>query len=308
MKTKKRTIKVTVIVAVLLALIIAIFAMAGTTFAKYVSKSSTTNQATVAKWGYVVTVDGSNLFSDKYNDVNSDAKLASYSSGDSTAVVLKASSATDTKQRVAPGTTGNMTITISGRAEVLSNISVSVTTDDLKDIYLKSEVVKAVEASDGQGAVEAQDGFEYYPIVWTVVEEVKTSSDATATTTTKTFTTLKELAGYLTGTADTKSSFFGDKAADEYVDYVCTISWAWAFEGQTVEVSSYKGDELTKANVDADKYDTVLGNLVDSKGTNSNGGALESDSTETDISSKYVSCTEVDFNLTVTVKQVQAKS
>ena len=55
-----------IILAVILALVVLLMCIGGSTLARYItSKSTTGNQATVAKWGYVVTVETKDLFGEK---------------------------------------------------------------------------------------------------------------------------------------------------------------------------------------------------------------------------------------------------
>ena len=54
-----------IIVTACLLLTMAILAMATLTFARYTTSDNVSKQATVAKWGYVVTVNSDNLFGTK---------------------------------------------------------------------------------------------------------------------------------------------------------------------------------------------------------------------------------------------------
>ena len=62
---RKNNRKTTVIIALLLALI-AILSFGGYTLSKYVTSGGSTGKAQVAKWGYTMEIDGSNLFGKNY--------------------------------------------------------------------------------------------------------------------------------------------------------------------------------------------------------------------------------------------------
>ena len=62
---RKNNRKTAVIIALLLALI-ALLCFGGYTLSKYVTSNSKTGTAQVAKWGYTIEADGSNLFGKNY--------------------------------------------------------------------------------------------------------------------------------------------------------------------------------------------------------------------------------------------------
>lgn len=119
-------------------LIIGIAFTASSTFAKYYESAKVEGvTATIAKWGFTISVDTSKLFGDKYD------KTGTVSSADDSIVVKSSGNV------VAPGTSGYLTITINGSAEVASELAIKVG-DEFKDIYLKT--------------LETEDY--YYPIKW----------------------------------------------------------------------------------------------------------------------------------------------
>ena len=147
---KQRRNKRILIISAMLVLLIALLCFGGTTFAKYItSKDAPVQQATVAKWGFAVTVDTDKMFSDKYNVG-------------------------------APGTKGSMTISINGVAEVDAKIVIAEklkanTTTDEKNTPAKDITIKTTGDS-----VKT-----YNPIKWKVsVSGTIDGADATIGTTT----------------------------------------------------------------------------------------------------------------------------
>ena len=107
-----------IIVAIVLALVVLLLCIGGSTFARYISsKNLPSNQATVAKWGYVVTANTKNLFGKNYantaivTDTTGDPKLDVKASGNV----------------VAPGTKGEITFGVTGSAEVLAKLNLTFT-------------------------------------------------------------------------------------------------------------------------------------------------------------------------------------
>ena len=107
---RKNNKKTTVIIALLLALI-AILSFGGYTLSKFVTSGGSTGKAQVAKWGYTMEIDGGNLFGKNYKFDDKASKVTK----DTTGLTVKASGDYNV---IAPGTTGSMTFTIGGQAEV----------------------------------------------------------------------------------------------------------------------------------------------------------------------------------------------
>lgn len=111
-----------VALAVIALLLAFVLAFGGYTLAKYVSTKQNSASATVAKWGFTVTADASELFGTDYTGT----ELATVVTSDG--VSVNADSTV-----VAPGTTGSMTFGISGKAEVLAKITATMeVTSDVK--------------------------------------------------------------------------------------------------------------------------------------------------------------------------------
>lgn len=178
-----------IIVAIVLALVVLFLCVGGSTFARYISsKNLPSNQATVAKWGYVVNADATDLFGKDYAD---------------TAIVADttASPKLDVKASgnvVAPGTTGNITFGVVGSAEVLAKLNLTFT--------VKSDV-SLTTGADASATT-------YNPIKWTL------KRGETALVTDKTLADVStELAKV--STEIEAGTTIGDK------DQAYTLSWKW---------------------------------------------------------------------------------
>lgn len=213
------TKKTVVIVALLLALI-ALLCFGGYTFSKYVTSGNGTGTANVAKWGYSVNVDSSNLFGKNYK----------YDTGATTSTVTEDTasltvSASGDYKLVAPGTTGSMTIKLNGTAEVASKLVFKVG-DDCADVSLG---VKKGEA----------DMAYYNPIKWTLKK-----GDTVVTVDNVELKDMKweDMAAKIVSVSENYT--VNANVSDTY-----TLSWAWAFEDTATTVADLSVDEL----------DTILG-------------------------------------------------
>ena len=121
------------------------------TFAKYVTKAEGQDQARVAKWGVLVTVEGG-VFADKYEATDTDYLNAKgvYS------VEAFAAEGETADQVVAPGTNSDqvgttMKASVTGKPEVAARYA--ITASDMKDIVLKAgtytDYTQLVKADDG---------------------------------------------------------------------------------------------------------------------------------------------------------------
>jgi len=116
--------------------------MVSSTYAKYVTSTTGTDTARVAKWGVVVNADVKNIFGDAYDVTTSDLSV-DYATG---TVTVKA--VADNTNIVAPGTKGSFKFGVTGQPEV----SVAMTYD-------------ATIALSGWTVITAED---YMPINWTI--------------------------------------------------------------------------------------------------------------------------------------------
>jgi hypothetical protein len=268
MKTKSKKMQATLIVAVLLALIVAIFAMAGTTYAKYVTTSShDTKQVTVAKWGYVVTINADDLFSSDYT-YDSTKKVSTVAESGS-GVAVKASSST-----LAPGTTGEMTFSITGTAEVPSKISFDTTFTD--EVYLD----------------------DYYPVVWTLEETTSNNSLSG-----------KKTSGHLEEVLTTLKSLTFTEGVGSQKSYSYKLSWNWVFEAtDNKDDSNAKDTALGYLSSISTKYSdygiTSSSNILTLPSTFSTELGADNIASIKNYAGKNA-CVNVDFSFKITVEQEQ---
>lgn len=191
MKNKKS--KKPLIVVAMILMIGLVAGMGAMTYSRYITTTNSGAQtATAAKWGFVVTVDATKLFGTDYT-LNTGDTLATKATSDGVAV--KASS---TANVVAPGTTGSMTITVSGSSEVLAKLSFKLsgtddTSTDASEIHLG----------------------EYYPVKWTL-----TDGDTLNLTDKKLSEIVTEL--------PSKTKTFAPGSASVSKTY--TLTWKWDLE------------------------------------------------------------------------------
>lgn len=271
---KQRRNKRILIISAMLVLLIALLCFGGTTFAKYItSKDAPVQQATVAKWGFAVTVDTDNMFSDKYN---AGAIVKATTDAPNPTVDVKA----DNKV-VAPGTKGSMTITINGVAEVDAKIVIAEklkanTTTDEKNTPAKDITIKTT----GDSAKT------YNPIKW----KVSVSGTIDGANATINAATGSDLQACLTALATDKAI----SAGKEVANLVYKLEWEWAFDKQD------------------DALDTVLGRISAKAQGGTDAKVVQDTTTDTtwtvdDVRYTDV-CTEIAFELTVSVVQTTNKT
>lgn len=229
--TQKNSNKKSVFVIALLLLLVAVIGFGGYTMSKYISSKSHNGTASVAKWGFTVDADASKLFGSNYEMKSGAASSTVTNEADATKLTVKASNA-DSKV-VAPGTTGSMTFSIDGIAEVKSQIAVSLTGNDVVLKYRTS--------------ANEETPLEYAPVKWTLKK--KNGDTATVLVDNRPFDELQAGLANLSETVNASAEYTNK---GEY-----TIEWAWAFDG-------------TASNVDADKLDTLLGMVATKAGATHN--------------------------------------
>lgn len=234
-------------------LLIAAIAFGAYTYSKYVSSGKGDDSATVAAWGYTVTVgNGADTgfgFSQYYGaDGEADT--------DSTNAVI-AGIASD-KNVVAPGAHGSTTITISGYAEV--DAVLKVVAESTNNIYIEM-------TADGQTPATLY----YFPVLFSLSDGDSGSVNITNQPLANIVAELGKLSEELpssTSTTGTTTTY--------------TLSWAWAFEGtpessdQPQNVLWTKSDDTYIAHTakitaaDVDSLDTSLGQAAVESSTLSN--------------------------------------
>ena len=235
-------------------LLIAAIAFGAYTYSKYVSSREGQDSATVAAWGYTVTVgngtDNSFGFSQYYGaDGEADTDGAS-------AVIA---GITSDKNVVAPGAKGSTEITISGYAEVDAELSV-VVADSFSDIYIEM-------TADGQTPATLY----YFPVLFSLSDGDGDFEDITNQPLANVVAALEGLSEELqssTSTTGTTTTY--------------TLSWAWAFEGTPESEGQPQNVLWTKSGdtyiahtakitaADVDSLDTSLGQAVVESATLSN--------------------------------------
>lgn len=218
-KSERNNNRKTAVIVMLLLALIALMCFGGYTFSKYVTSGKGSGTAKVAKWGYTASVDTTKLFGETY-------KLASTSVntvGGTGAINVKADTAG--KKIVAPGTTGSMTFTVGGKAEVRALISTGL--QKTNDVVLKIKKTGETAYTD------------YRPVKWTLKKgETMVAENVT-------FETIQ-------GVIATEASINKEIAPKEELDSTTyELSWAWVFEnnGETV------------LDLSIDQVDTILGQM-----------------------------------------------
>ena len=223
---RKNNRKTTVIIALLLALI-AILSFGGYTLSKFVTSGGSTGKAQVAKWGYKMEIDGSKLFGKNYKYDGVASKVTKNADG----LTVKASGDYNV---IAPGTTGSITFTIEGKAEVVALIAMGI--EPINDVTLK------LQKPDGEKMKEIV----YNPVKWTLKKNTK------------------ELPGMINTTLHGVAGAFHDmiynsassvkNPGDVLEKTTYELVWEWAFEGS----GTFEG-------VTADELDTILGRRAKDK-------------------------------------------
>lgn len=234
-KTEKKDNRQSVLLIALLLLLVAIIGFGGYTLSKYITSKSVDSTAQVAKWGFTVDADSSKLFGDQYKW--KDNTNGSTTDGTGTLTVKADTAGTNL---VAPGTSGSMTFSVKGKAEVLAKVEMKVAAG-------YSDVALTLTKDTKE--------YIYNPVKWTLI---KNNADVV------TNGTLEAVVAALNGqykveeNKDTATIAIGTEINDEY-----TLSWAWAFEGTAVPTGV---EGLT-----SDALDTLLGQGTE---TEANGYAL----------------------------------
>lgn len=220
--TKKKVNKKPMLIAGIAMLLALVGCVGGMTYSKYVSsKTVPSTQATVAKWGYVITANSSELFGPKYvKDTENTSKVAS----DGTGVIVSADTA---KSVIAPGATGKVSITITGSAEVTAKVKI--------DLNVTSEISLA------KGSTV------YSPVKWTLNDGTNNLVENK---------TLAEVKTKLDEINNASASTINPGSASITRSY--TLSYVWAFDGSKTDTGLKVQDADTKG-INADTADSILG-------------------------------------------------
>lgn len=244
--TQKKDNRKSVFVIALLLLLVAVIGFGGYTLSKYVTNKSATGSASVAQWGYTIEADASGIFGTDYV-YNTDKAVSIVKTTESTALTVSAKN-TERTNRVAPGTTGSMTFTVKGKAEVLSQIKISIADTEFSDV-----VLKYTEGTDTTVKT-------YNPVKWTL----KKDGEATALVDGKTLKDVKEALAKLYKTEAGKDA---STAVNTAIDDKYTLSWVWDFSTNDVN----------------DNLDTLLGMIAHDNSVTANGSYKKAEGTSTEI-------------------------
>ncbi len=266
-KTNKKTRGI--IIAAMVLLLIAIMCFCGVTFARYITKSSVpTQQATVAKWGFVVSANAENLFGKGYNN-------GAVTKPDEAGAVVDVKAATNT---VAPGTKGEMTFGVTGSAEVLAQLKMTVKADTLKDISL------------------TQGGDVYTPIKW----KLEKGTDGTTYGTEVAKGTLSEIVNKVNEINSTIK--IGESVSDYY-----KLSWEWVFDTDADSEDDDVKDTILGYAAKATSAEQTFGNYkVSAKATDGTVTVIDTKgTTETTDDVTYTAIIDINFDLSISVEQIQ---
>ncbi len=184
-KSESKKGKKIALVAVFVMLIF-VFAFGGYSFAKYTTKGTGTDSASVAAWGIKVTANNTGNFKTQY------------ASDDGTLQV----SASDNTKVVAPGTSGSMTLAISGSAEVAVGVKMEFSVTE--DIFAKYGTE------------------EYHPLKFKLSVTGEDEARAEGS--------LDEIKNYVTGLGPGYNiGTYGVSYNFDDAPVVYTLSWEWAF-------------------------------------------------------------------------------
>lgn len=207
------------------------------TLAKYTTTNSGSDSATVAKFGVVINVsDDMGLFKTSYAKDDTNAKSAN--------TVVSAAS----DRKIAPGTKGSMSFSISGTPEVATQLTVDMSNEKVVHLEAKEYTLEAGKFAEKECKVTTNADYE--PIKWYFgTEEINDS--------TKYDKTLEELK-----TAVKKITV--EKEPNINLDQTYYIGWKWEFAPATDVAGDWlygtkKALPYTGATV-TNFLDTYLGN------------------------------------------------
>lgn len=233
-KKENKTMKKGLTIAALALLLGIVGYTGGNTFAKYITSNSVpATEATVAQWGYTVSVGAEKLWGTDYVfDTN-----ASVVTTDDNGVTVNSS---DTGKRVAPGTTGYTTLKVQGQAEVLSKLNVTSTVTDVE--------LHSTTTLDDPSTQDVDESLVYSPIKWSISGDAIIGSENKLPVDLSN-QTAADVADFLDKLSKTNI------AAKTEINIDLTITWAWAFEGNNT-YDTYLG--LLAASKPVDGYTADL--------------------------------------------------
>ena len=223
--------------ALLVATLLTTSVISGT-FAKYVTTNSGTDSATVAKFGVTINVsDDMGLFKTSYAKDNTSATSAN--------TVVSASA----DRKIAPGTKGSMSFSITGTPEVATKLDVVV--ENATAAHLAAGTYELKAGSFAEEDCKVVTTADYEPIKWYFGTENPETADVTYD---KTLSTLETTLENLTK----------EYAANETLNATYYIGWKWDHEVETDFAGTWNYNTGTAAPYTnakiADFLDTYMGN------------------------------------------------
>ena len=237
----KKNMMMRIASVLLIAVLMSTSAISGT-YAKYVTSDSGVDDARVAKFGVVATVDGT-LFAESYADVDN-----GNTPSDTEAVLTVVSS--DTRKLVAPGTKNDegMKFVLTGTPEVDVNVEFKFEAVDNKEVKLAADTYED-KPTTGEENYPFNVTVDYYPVVFTL------KKDGTELVSGN----VADIQTYLTDNlnkvydANTDLSTIVTGGTGEY-----TLTWAWDFEtGHDVE-DTYLGNAAVGGSFPTDGATTAM--------------------------------------------------
>lgn len=195
------------------------------TFAKYVTSGEDSDSARVAKFGVLVTADGS-LFSENYYSA-SEGDNANAPATDGATISVHSLDSTNV---VAPGTKSDengLNLSVAGTPEVKVRVSASITADS--EIFLAAGTYQDMTGTQATGSFDL--GGSYAPITWTLKNKTTGSVLVSGT--------IDAINTYLA--ANPQDFDAGTNLANAFGGYA--LSWEWGYSVN-------------------DMADTVLGDLA----------------------------------------------
>ena len=213
---EKKTFRKPMIIAAMVLMVALVVGMGAMTYSRYVTTTDlSSQQATVAQWGYVVTASSGEMFGTDYTKAN-DATYSTVVADNGVAVVAASGNAV-----VAPGCSGRMVISVTGTSDVRAQLEFVVDTASSKDISV------------------LVDDVAYNPIKWSFYH------GSTALVTDVTLAQLNSEIAAL----DPQLLAPGTETDEEYV-----ISWKWDLTGGNDGADTALGLSKAGKAYDTEKY------------------------------------------------------
>ncbi len=277
------------LILIALLLIVAV-AFGAYTYSKYVTSQKASGTATVADWGYSVSItqtsNKGNVFF-KYYDKTEDSVEGATSSGENT-IIAK----TDADGVVAPGVEGSIDFSLTGNAEVSALVKVT--------LEKTAEVSVDVTVNDTV--------YVFYPVQWTLTDNKKTSPNDAVTGSLD--VVIAALKAQLNDIAeDGQIIKAGDATTLPEINY--TLSWKWAFtktDNMTLPLKEGEGQGLSLTADDFDQLDTLVGQKAAGHTFNEPYTIKLSESRTATVAINTLTAFNVGFNLEVSATQVQENS